>query len=67
MLRYIDISYCTRVTDIGLHQLRKLRALKNLLVTGCSRVTEGGLRRLSRSVLMKSLREGDDLVHKTYW
>ena len=50
MVSYIDLSYCTKITDAGLSQISShCPKLRYLSVAGCHRITDAGLKVVCRS------------------
>lgn len=47
-LRYLDLSYCNRISDEGLRSLKLLRNLTYLDIQGCVRITHAGVKRFTR-------------------
>lgn len=43
----LDVSYCIKISDIGLHQISKLGSMTHLNISGCNRVTDSGLSHLA--------------------
>jgi F-box/leucine-rich repeat protein 2/20 len=56
-LKFVNISYCTSVTDASLHSLALLRDLMQLELRACNQVTSVGISYIAASC--KHLRELD--------
>eukprot|EP00803_Ostreobium_quekettii_P004935 evm.model.scf_319EXC.4 EVM.evm.TU.scf_319EXC.4 scf_319EXC:17839-23368(+) len=57
LLRHLDASHCTRVTDEALGRLTRLTNLSDLVLEGCGRVTDEGVAHL-RSLSLSHLSLG---------
>lgn len=51
-LRKLDISYCTRITDIGLKKIKEMRNLEDLYIRGIPRITHAAIKWLERHDLV---------------
>lgn len=54
-LTHLDISWCARVSDIGVKALQSLSALSSLNINGCTLVSEAGLASLSKHTSLQYL------------
>ncbi len=51
-LRWLNLSYCNRITNLGLRNLQNLRRLEFLDLQGCVKINKGGLTKLERGGLV---------------
>ncbi len=51
-IRKLDLSYCTRITDIGLKKLKVMRNLEELNLRGIPRITHAAIKWIERHDLM---------------
>lgn len=45
---YLDISYCTRLTDLSIKKLAEMRSLKELYLRGLPKITHAALKKIER-------------------
>jgi hypothetical protein len=45
-VRFLDLGFCSNITDDGLTHVAKMRSLTGMAVTGCLRITDNGLKTL---------------------
>lgn len=51
-IRYLDISYCTRLTDLSIKKLGEMRSLEELYLRGIPKITHAALKKLERRNLL---------------
>ena len=49
---FLDLSYCTRITDIGIKKLDQMRSLEELYIRGIPRITHAAVKRIERRNLL---------------
>ncbi len=49
---YLDLSYCTRITDIGIKKLDQMRSLEELYIRGIPRITHAAVKKIERRNLL---------------
>jgi hypothetical protein len=54
-LRYLNLSYCSGVTDSALAQLKEFTGLRQLFLRGCNRITDAGLKHLHTLLGLQTL------------
>jgi hypothetical protein len=47
-ITFLDLSYCTRITDIGIKKLDKMRSLEELSIRGIPRITHAAVKKIER-------------------
>ena len=50
-IRILDLSYCTRLTDISIKKLGEMRRLEELYVRGIPKITHAALKKIERQDL----------------
>ena len=51
-IKKLDISYCTRITDLGLRKFKKMRNLEELYIRGIPRIKHASVKFLERRDLI---------------
>ena len=51
-LRFLDISYCTRLTDLSIKKIGEMRYLNELYLRGIPKITHAALKRIERRDLL---------------
>ncbi len=51
-ITYLDISYCTRITDIGLRKFKNMRNLEELYIRGIPRIKHASIKFIERRDLL---------------
>ena len=51
-VKYLDISYCTRLTDLSIKKLGEMRSLEELYLRGIPKITHAALKRIERRNLL---------------
>ena len=51
-IRYLDLSYCTRLTDISIKKLAEMRSLEELYLRGIPKITHAAIKKIERRGLI---------------
>ena len=51
-IHYLDLSYCTRLTDLTIKKLGEMRSLKDLYLRGIPKITHAALKKIERRDLI---------------
>jgi Leucine-rich repeat (LRR) protein len=51
-VHYLDISYCTRLTDLSIKKLGEMRSLEELYLRGIPKITHAALKKIERRDLV---------------
>jgi hypothetical protein len=51
-IRYLDLSYCTRLTDLSIKKLGEMRRLEEIYLRGIPKISHAALRKIERRDLI---------------
>jgi hypothetical protein len=51
-IRFLDLSYCTRLTDISIKKLAEMRGLEELYLRGIPKITHAAVKKIERHDLI---------------
>lgn len=51
-IRYLDLSYCTRLTDLSIKKLAEMRRLEELYLRGIPKITHAAVKKIERRDLI---------------